>query len=147
MMKRRDAVKRRTYNLNSSKQNQRGIRNNGSLRNTYNRPLQFLMGVLFICLLNVFGFFSTNSNSNTTPQENLIELQASFPSGFTYKAIRGDLNANAETRPHPLPQWIRDYMSWHRKMRSQFPGESIITDPNAPPVLVRTCLVSKKTDF
>ena len=42
--------------------------------------------------------------------------------------------------PTNLPQWITDYIAWHRKMRSEFPGQSIITDPNAPPVLIRTCL-------
>eukprot|EP00979_Chaetoceros_neogracilis_P018810 scaffold11238_cov297-Chaetoceros_neogracile.AAC.2 len=40
----------------------------------------------------------------------------------------------------PLPKWVQEYISWHQKMRSDFPGQSIITDPNAPPVLVRTCL-------
>ena len=39
-----------------------------------------------------------------------------------------------------LPQWIQEYISWHRKMRLEFPGKSIITDPRAPPVLVRICL-------
>ena len=41
---------------------------------------------------------------------------------------------------HMLPKWIQDYKQWHRKMRQTFPGQAIITDPNAPPVLVRTCL-------
>ena len=44
------------------------------------------------------------------------------------------------TQNQQLPKWIEDYISWHQKMRAQFPGQSIITDPNAPPVLVRTCL-------
>ena len=39
-----------------------------------------------------------------------------------------------------LPKWIQDYMNWHHEMRIKFPGQEIITNPNAPPVLVRTCL-------
>lgn len=43
---------------------------------------------------------------------------------------------------HTLPKWIQDYLLWHQQMRAQFPGESLITDPNAPKILVRACLVS-----
>jgi len=39
-----------------------------------------------------------------------------------------------------LPQWITDYVIWHAQMRRDFPGTSLFTDPNAPPLLIRTCL-------
>ena len=39
-----------------------------------------------------------------------------------------------------VPKWIEDYISWHRQMRIQFPGTSLVTDPDAPPLLVKTCL-------
>jgi hypothetical protein len=38
-----------------------------------------------------------------------------------------------------LPQWIRNYFDWHVAMRTKYPGESLLTDPNAPGVLVKTC--------
>lgn len=39
-----------------------------------------------------------------------------------------------------LPQWIQEYLTWHREMRKKYPGKALIEDANAPPVLVRTCL-------
>jgi hypothetical protein len=48
--------------------------------------------------------------------------------------------STGEANLNSLPLWIQEYISWHRRMRSQFPGQSIITDPNAPPILVRICL-------
>jgi hypothetical protein len=41
---------------------------------------------------------------------------------------------------HELPKWVTNYITWHQEMRNQFPGRAIIEDPNAPKVLVRTCL-------
>lgn len=42
--------------------------------------------------------------------------------------------------PSQLPSWVKNYVEWHRKMRSNYPGASLIQDPSAPPVLVRICL-------
>ncbi len=39
-----------------------------------------------------------------------------------------------------LPSWIQDYVTWHSQMRKKFPGMRLFTHPDAPPVLVRTCL-------
>lgn len=39
-----------------------------------------------------------------------------------------------------LPDWIRNYVAWHKRMRQQFPGKHLFDDPNAPKLLVRTCL-------
>jgi hypothetical protein len=41
---------------------------------------------------------------------------------------------------HVFPQWIQDYVTWHADMRRQFPGMELFTNPQAPKVLVRTCL-------
>ena len=75
------------------------------------------------------------------------------------KSLRSDSNRDANPAPvtvttltaqraqeePTLPKWILDYISWHQEMRAKFPGKAIIEDPNAPPVLVRTCLVSITT--
>lgn len=42
--------------------------------------------------------------------------------------------------PGQLPLWVKNYVEWHRRMRSKYPGASLIQDPSAPPVLVRVCL-------
>eukprot|EP00521_Asterionellopsis_glacialis_P015357 CAMPEP_0195300410 /NCGR_PEP_ID=MMETSP0707-20130614/27360_1 /TAXON_ID=33640 /ORGANISM="Asterionellopsis glacialis, Strain CCMP134" /LENGTH=417 /DNA_ID=CAMNT_0040363087 /DNA_START=190 /DNA_END=1443 /DNA_ORIENTATION=- len=39
-----------------------------------------------------------------------------------------------------LPQWILDYIAFHKDMRTKFPGKRLFTDPNAPNLLVRVCL-------
>ena len=39
-----------------------------------------------------------------------------------------------------LPKWIRDYVVWHASVRQQYPGMELFTNPDAPPLLIRTCL-------
>ncbi|CAJ1958244.1 unnamed protein product [Cylindrotheca closterium] len=39
-----------------------------------------------------------------------------------------------------FPQWIQDYVQWHQKVRQEFPGMELFDNPNAPPLLIRTCL-------
>lgn len=39
-----------------------------------------------------------------------------------------------------LPDWIANYVKWHREMREKFPGEELFENPNAPKLLIRTCL-------
>ena len=38
-----------------------------------------------------------------------------------------------------LPKWITSYAAWHNEMRKAYPGSSIFTDPNAPPIIIRYC--------
>ena len=39
-----------------------------------------------------------------------------------------------------LPKWIQDYVTWHNFMRSKYPGTKLFTDPDAPNVILRTCV-------
>jgi hypothetical protein len=41
-----------------------------------------------------------------------------------------------------LPKWIIDYVKWHQFQRKKYPGGKLFTttDPEAPKLLVRTCL-------
>ena len=39
-----------------------------------------------------------------------------------------------------LPVWIQNYIAWHQEMISKYPGPELLTNPNAPKLLVRTCL-------
>lgn len=43
-------------------------------------------------------------------------------------------------KAHQLPEWITDYVKWHHEMRAKYPGKLLFEDPNAPKVLIRTCL-------
>eukprot|EP00977_Amphora_coffeiformis_P021191 scaffold8966_cov152-Amphora_coffeaeformis.AAC.2 len=40
----------------------------------------------------------------------------------------------------PLPDWIRNYVAWHKSMREKYPGRKLFEDPEAPKLIVRTCL-------
>ena len=48
---------------------------------------------------------------------------------------------NVESNHKELPAWIVNYVTWHNHMRAKFPGHKIFTDENAPPVLIRTCMM------
>jgi hypothetical protein len=40
-----------------------------------------------------------------------------------------------------LPRWIRNYIAWHKAMIRKVPGHTdILTNPDAPKILVRVCL-------
>jgi hypothetical protein len=39
-----------------------------------------------------------------------------------------------------LPAWIQQYLHWHQEQRLKYPGKALFNDPNAPNLLVRTCL-------
>ncbi|KAL3939808.1 MAG: hypothetical protein SGBAC_005535 [Bacillariaceae sp.] len=43
-------------------------------------------------------------------------------------------------QPDDFPQWIQDYVKWHQQVRQEFPGMQLFENPNAPPLLIRTCL-------
>ena len=48
--------------------------------------------------------------------------------------------SNSPPSETPLPDWIRNYVAWHKQMREKFPGTKLWEDPEAPKLLVRTCL-------
>jgi hypothetical protein len=39
-----------------------------------------------------------------------------------------------------FPTWIQEYVTWHRKVRQEFPGMELFQNPRAPNILMRTCL-------
>jgi len=50
-----------------------------------------------------------------------------------------DETTNRETLMQGLPTWLGNYIDWHGEQRRKFPGAALFTDPEAPPVLIRTC--------
>jgi hypothetical protein len=44
---------------------------------------------------------------------------------------------------HKLPKWITNYFEWHASMRAKFPGDQILSHPDAPPVLIRKCALTQ----
>ena len=39
-----------------------------------------------------------------------------------------------------FPKWIQEYVTWHQQVREEFPDMELFNNPNAPHILVRTCL-------
>ncbi|KAG7369049.1 hypothetical protein IV203_031792 [Nitzschia inconspicua] len=39
-----------------------------------------------------------------------------------------------------FPQWIQDYVQWHAQQRQLYPDMELFQNPNAPKLLIRTCL-------
>jgi len=39
-----------------------------------------------------------------------------------------------------VPEWVRKYVEWHVEMRRRFPGRALLDHPDAPKLLIRTCL-------
>jgi len=46
---------------------------------------------------------------------------------------------SSQSRSSNLPKWLQDYFDWHVAMRKKYPGDTILTDPNAPGVLIKAC--------
>jgi len=38
-----------------------------------------------------------------------------------------------------LPKWLSEYFDWHIEMRKKFPGDTILTHPDSPGVLIKAC--------
>lgn len=62
---------------------------------------------------------------------------------FTLTATHSHHHADEKSdgrrdRTH-MPNWISDYMKWHRSMRAKYPNEELITNPEAPKFLIRVC--------
>lgn len=39
-----------------------------------------------------------------------------------------------------LPSWAQDYLQWHAEMRTQFPDTELLTNPEAPGVVISICI-------
>jgi hypothetical protein len=59
-------------------------------------------------------------------------------------AIRPDASSTGDALTNGtldrLPEWIQRYVRWHARMREEFPGSALYLDPQAPQLLIRTCL-------
>lgn len=49
-------------------------------------------------------------------------------------------NENNDYSENTLPEWIQNYVEWHKSMREKFPGRRLFEDPEAPKLILRTCL-------
>jgi len=106
-----------------------------------------------ICLINILISNHVIDNNRDNAGSNRCEKNFALQQLPTSPILSPHSTSNNETLitggsrdratrnlSQSLPIWIQEYMSWHRHMRSQYPGQAILTDPNAPPVLVRICL-------
>ncbi len=134
---------RRTFNLKGPRRKS---------RSKYPLFLQICIGLAFLLVFTIcyagYIFTLKDINENGVGSQllnygNNISSNGSQSNSFHDE---GEINNNPEKVPHSLqsqelPAWIQNYISWHQEMRAKFPGKAIIEDPDAPPVLVRICLV------
>ena len=122
---------RKTFNLNDSKRRKNPTRTKFS-RIVCGLALLFVLNILFIACV----FFQKNADD---PMQNTPAIE---PVTLNRSSSSNNAPLVTQSKEQELPKWIQDYISWHQEMRAKFPGKAIIEDPDAPPVLVRTCLVS-----
>ncbi len=120
---------RKTFNLNDSKRRKRPSPTTLS-RIVCGLALLFVLNILFIACV----FFQKNADAPLQTTKD--------PVTFNRSSSSNDVPLVTQSKEQELPKWVQDYITWHQEMRAKFPGKAIIEDPNAPPVLVRTCLVS-----
>jgi len=90
-------------------------------------------------------------SANNSPLPRLQQLPLTVRS-FHNSSHRVDSNLDDETKAtirnrlqgDPdwplLPSWAQDYFQWHAEMRAQFPDTEILTNPEAPGVVVAICV-------
>ena len=76
-------------------------------------------------------YFNSNSDRRTNDDK-------SAPYSPEQSKLNQQQSTNSNNNPL-LPKWLSDYFDWHISMRKQFPGESILTHPDSPGVLIKSC--------
>ena len=69
---------------------------------------------------------AADNHNNKLPSSSSQQEQSS-------SSTKSTNNAN------PLPKWLSDYFNWHIQMRKKYPGDTILTHPDSPGVLVKVC--------
>jgi hypothetical protein len=111
----------------------------------------FFLGRLCCLIVSlVVGFFLlTGSHTwiqiRTAKSERatIVSLPIALSTFFGFESsISSARSADISSREqsHQLPAWIENYLDFHTKTRQRFPGSRIFTDPDAPGILLRTCL-------
>jgi hypothetical protein len=90
--------------------------------------------ILLLGFAQLAGWVSLHDRTSRNPPDREIAKVVAI--GFTGQrrmTFHSDLDPS-------LPKWIRDYIAWHREVRTKYPGSELFTNPKAPNVLIRTCL-------
>ena len=96
------------------------------------------------CFSIAFFCIGAELLSTTAKLKDSISFRESDPTinSFTNHSITEVSNVTFSTlQDDPmsgLPEWVANYISWHNEMRTKFPGSKLLTDPEAPNLIVRT---------
>ena len=93
----------------------------------------FLLVLLWMGIMTHYMFMTVTTTSTATGA--LVPTSHQFSNASFYYN-----RESAEELLSKLPPWIQNYVRWHSKIRQQFPGMELFTHPQAPPILLRTCL-------
>ena len=95
----------------------------------------------------------TDLNSEESVEEPL-EIRAKSSVDVSSKEVHNmtkfydsDLFFRPRVEDWDMPNWIKDYIEFHREARRKYPGDELFTtnDTNAPKILVRICKYKNKT--
>jgi hypothetical protein len=102
----------------------------------------FVLSILLVQVLLMwnFVFFTMKSNQHDNYIPNKYAQNQRNDAKPTTTPGQSAPYASINSHTSQLPQWIQNYLAWHNAMISQFPGTQLLTDPNAPKLLVRVCL-------
>jgi hypothetical protein len=119
--------------------------------------IRFIFQSLAFCIviiitknyLSILRYAEADRKTTTLAEENVILPSLRIDRTDSHFSAEDVSTANASYEQHwlypsslpsKLPSWVKNYVEWHRRVRSKYPGASLIQDPSAPPVLVRICL-------
>jgi hypothetical protein len=108
----------------------------------FHRKPAALTSCFFFLLLLYTSLFFLLTHLDAAPEN-------SSPQNSTVVGVQNHTTPRSIPILHPwddketilnLPTWMSDYIAWHKRMRQAFPGELLFSHPNAPKLLIRTCL-------
>jgi len=133
----------------------RGLRINQALTNRKQSRgfgIKHILSATTVLVLGLYGvshhfFLSGNAEPSLALSELNADNKQREPTAKStiqqqpQSSLTRQKRVNFRTNMDPsLPLWIRNYVAWHREMRTKYPGEELFTNPQAPNVLIRTCL-------
>ena len=119
-----------------------------------NRPIQLPLGLLmsgFVLMIMVLQVVLILRHPSSTATRTTSRSKPISPHNLQDPPLNMDVAIGGEAaivgsmprelkHTSKLPQWIRNYIAWHKAMIQKFPGTDILTNPDAPKILVRVCL-------
>mmetsp|Transcript_28527 Transcript_28527/g.51550 ORF Transcript_28527/g.51550 Transcript_28527/m.51550 type:complete len:199 (+) Transcript_28527:83-679(+) len=104
-----------------------------SKRRHFTRVARIAAGWILTCH---FGFIISQTRQMSA---SLFQDYSHYDAPYLEQSSTTAQRQSSQSRSSNLPKWLQDYFDWHVAMRKKYPGDTILTDPNAPGVLIKAC--------